>query len=90
MKLKTDYAVPPGATLLETIDSLGLTQKELAQRMGRSLKTVNEIIKGIAAITKETALQLEKGTGIPASFWNNAEANYRKRLNELSTELQIK
>ena len=78
-----DYVVPPGATLLETIDSLGLTQKELAQRMGRPLKTINEIIKGIAAITAETALQLEKVTGIPASFWNNAEANYQERLARL-------
>lgn len=78
-----DYVVPPGATLLETIESLGLTQKELAQRMGRPLKTINEIIKGIAAITAETALQLEKVTGIPASFWNNAEANYQERLARL-------
>ncbi|MFP4156246.1 MAG: helix-turn-helix domain-containing protein [Opitutales bacterium] len=78
-----DYIVPPGATLSETIDSLGLTQKELAQRMGRPLKTINEIIKGVAAITAETALQLEKVTGIPASFWNNAEANYQERLARL-------
>ncbi len=78
-----DYVVPPGATLLETIESLGLTQKELAQRMGRPLKTINEIIKGVTAITAETALQLEKVTGIPASFWNNAEANYQERLARL-------
>jgi len=78
-----DYVVPPGATLLETIESLGLTQKELAQRMGRPLKTINEIIKGVAAITADTALQLEKVTGIPASFWNNAEANYQERLARL-------
>ena len=29
-----DYAVPPGATLQETIDSLGMTQRELAVRTG--------------------------------------------------------
>ena len=84
-----DYAVPPGATLLETIDSLGLTQKELALRMGLRLKTIKEIIKGIAEINAETALKLEKVTGIPASFWNNAEANYREglaRLKEAETK----
>jgi addiction module HigA family antidote len=75
-----DYAVPPGATLQETIEALGLTQKELAERMGRPLKTINEIIKGVSAITAETSLQLEKVTGVPASFWNNMEANYRERL----------
>lgn len=74
-----DYAFPPGDTLLETIEALGLTQKELAARMGRPLKTINEIIKGSTQIMPDTALQLEKVTGVPAAFWNNAEANYRER-----------
>ena len=68
-----NYTVPPGETLLESIGSLGMSQAELAQRMGRPLKTINEIIKGKAAITADTALQLEKVLRIPASFWNNAE-----------------
>ncbi len=75
-----DYAVAPGETLLETIEELDLTQKELAERMGRPLKTINQIIKGSARIMPETSLQLEKVTGIPASFWNNAEADYREAL----------
>ena len=81
-----DYAVPPGETLLETIHALDLTQKELALRMGCPVKTINEIIKGVAAITAETALQLEKVTGVPASFWTNAEANYRERLARLKEQ----
>ena len=84
-----DYAVPPGETLLETIHALDLTQKELALRMGRPVKTINEIIKGVAAITAETALQLEKVTGVPASFWTNAEANYRERLARLKEQRRI-
>lgn len=75
-----DYAVPPGETLQEVLESLNLTQKELALRMGRPLKTINEIIKGVASITAETALQLEKVTGLDALFWSNAEAKYRQRL----------
>ena len=84
-----DYAVPPGETLLETIRALGLTQKELAARMGRPVKTINEIIKGVAAITAETSLQLEKVTGVPASFWNNAETSYRERLARLKERRRI-
>ena len=45
-----DYAVPPGATLQETIDSLGMTQRELALRTGMAPKTINEIINGKAPI----------------------------------------
>lgn len=84
-----NYAVPPGATLLETIEALSMTQAELAQRMGRPLKTINEIVKGKAAITADTALQLEKVVGIPASFWNNAERNYREILARLENERQL-
>ena len=94
LKMKTtyqyepDYAVPPGETLLETIEALDLTQKELAQRMGCPLKTINQIIKGTAQIMPETCLQLEKVTGVLASFWNNAEAQYREALARLDAQQQ--
>ena len=73
-----DHVSPPGATLEETIEALGMSQAELASRMGRPKKTINEIIKGKAAITAETALQLEKVLGVPASFWINRERLYRE------------
>jgi HTH-type transcriptional regulator/antitoxin HigA len=79
-----NYAVPPpGETLRETLESLGMSQAELAQRTGRPKKTINEIIKGKAAITAETAIQLERALGVPASFWNNLERNYRETLARL-------
>jgi HTH-type transcriptional regulator/antitoxin HigA len=79
-EFRPDYAIAPGATLLETIQSLGLSQAELAKRAGRPLKTINEIVKGKAAITAETALQLERVLGVPSSFWNKLERNYREAL----------
>ena len=57
-----------------------MKQAELATRTGRAKRTINEIIKGKAAITPETALQLERVLGAPASFWNNRERNYRENL----------
>ena len=75
-----DYVSPPGETLLELIEELGMSQTELAQRMERPKKTINEIIKGKTAITPETALQLEKVLGPPADFWNNRERIYRQHL----------
>jgi HTH-type transcriptional regulator/antitoxin HigA len=71
---------PPGETLQETIDALQMSQAELAERMGRPKKTINEIIKGKAAITADTALQLEMVLGVPASFWSNRERLYRENL----------
>ncbi len=75
-----DYASPPGDMLAETIDYLGITQTELARRMGRPLKTINEIIQAKSAITADTALELERVLGVPAHLWMNMEANYREHL----------
>lgn len=75
-----DYAVPPGDTLLEVIESLRISQSDLAERADRPKKTINEIIKGKAAITPETALQFERVLGIPASFWTNLEQQYRTAI----------
>jgi len=57
-----------------------MSQAELAGRTGRPAKTINEIVKGKAAITPETALQFELVLGIPATFWNNREQQYREAL----------
>lgn len=74
----TDYAVPPGEALLDELDARGMSQAELSERTGLSRKTVNEIVKGKAPVTPETALQLERVLGIPARLWNSLERNYRQ------------
>jgi len=79
-KWQPDWAVAPGEILLEALQDRDLTQSELAQRLGRPLKTINEIIKGKAAITADTAIQLERTLGISASFWTNLETQYRDAL----------
>jgi addiction module HigA family antidote len=72
--------IPPGITLKETMSSIGLSQTELAERMGRPLKTINGILKGKVSITAETATQLERVLGVPSEFWLNLEANYQMSL----------
>ena len=87
---KPDYAVPPGDSLVEILESVPMTQRELANRMGRPLKTINEIVKGKTAITADTALQLERVLGTPASFWINLERNYREVLARKKDEEHLK
>lgn len=88
-----DGVSPPGETLLEVLSTRGMSQADFAGRTGRPTKTINEIVKGKAAITPETALQFELVLGIPASFWNNREQQYREALarrketNSLATQL---
>jgi HTH-type transcriptional regulator/antitoxin HigA len=75
-----DYTVSPGETLLETLETIGMSQAELARHMGCSMNLVDGIIQGKAAITPEIALQLERVLYIPVSFWLNAERRYREFL----------
>jgi addiction module HigA family antidote len=84
-----DYAVPPGQTLQETIDNLGIDQRELAVRAGLSAKHINQIIKGIASITHDTAIRLERVTGVPARMWNNLEVNYQEQKARLAARERL-
>lgn len=70
----------PGTTLEDVLEERGMTQAELCERTGRPKKTINEILKGKASITPETALQFERVLGIPASFWNNRQRQYDESL----------
>lgn len=72
-----DMVSHPGTTLEELLEASNMSQAELAERTGRPKKLINEIIKGKASITAETALQFESVLGVPASFWNNREAKYQ-------------
>ncbi len=89
-KTRADIAVAreiissPGDTLAEHLEYTAMTQTELAERMGRPKKTINEIIQGKAQITPETALQLERVVGIPADFWIERERRYRLQLAEIN------
>jgi HTH-type transcriptional regulator / antitoxin HigA len=84
-----DYAVVPGETLQETIGALGIDQRELAARSGLSAKTINQIIKGLAPISHDTSIRLERVTGVPARMWNNLESNYREQLARLHEQERL-
>lgn len=75
-----DFVSPPGETLADVLEDRDMTQAQLAIRMGRPKKTINEIIQGKAAIVPETALQLERVLGVPAGFWLAREQHYRESV----------
>ncbi len=70
----------PGESLLDILHDRGLSQSELAVRMGRPVKTINEIIKGKNSIIPDTAIQLERVLGIPASFWIKRQYHFDEYL----------
>ena len=84
-----DTVSAPGETLEEVLESRGMSQAELAERTGRPKKTINEIVRGKAAITADTALQFERVLGIPAGFWITREQNYREALARARESLEF-
>lgn len=73
----------PGDTILETIEFIGMSQVELAERLGKTPPKINDLISGKEVISLNTAMQLEKVLGIDAQFWIKRELLYREKLLKL-------
>lgn len=78
---------PPGETLKDILIERKISQAQLSRKMHRPLKTINEIIKGKARITAETAMQLQTVLGLDAEFWVIRQAIYE--LNSLKYKMEI-
>ena len=79
-----DWTSPPGETILDVLEERGWSQAELAERTGFTRKHINQLMKGSAGITEETALKLERVLGSTAGFWLTREAQYRESLARLA------
>src|SRR5260370_24021921 len=88
-RITTDYAIPPGETLAEILETRGMSQAEFSRRTARPLKTINEIVKGKVAITSGTAIQFERVLGLSATFWNDLETNYREDLARIDERKEL-
>lgn len=75
-----NYVTRPGEVLESHLEARGMTKAEFANRCGRPLKTISEIVHGKAAITPETAIQFERVLGVPATLWLALESRYRLDL----------
>ncbi len=86
---ESDYASHPGALLAEELEARGLSQRELARRIGRPFQVVNEITRERKSITAVTAVQLEGELGVQAYLWLAMQAQHdlvaaRRKLAEAS------
>lgn len=91
----SDLPIPPGEYFAEVLKEKGITQAEIARRMGRPAQAINEIISGRKAITPGTALQLECTLGVPAHIWTGLEARFQlikacqQEMGQLKEELPL-
>lgn len=78
------YIIAPGETIKELLQVNSLTRLELADLLEINREDVDKLINGNEKITPQLSLKLESVFGLPSSFWNNLESNYRKSLNQIS------
>lgn len=90
IQVQKELLSPPGDTIQETIDAIGMSQAELAERMGRPKEKLNDIIKGREPITLKTAILLDRVLGIPVSFWMERENEYRAELAKIEQQEFLK
>lgn len=64
--------------VLRTIRELGITQKQLAEKMGMSPQMVNKIVKGKENLTLQTIAKLEEALGVSLIFTENSRAIFGK------------
>lgn len=79
-ELLRDDLFPPGEYLRDELEARNWTQEDLAEILGRPLKTVNLILSAKKAITPQTAQELAAAFGTSAEVWLNLENAYRLAL----------
>lgn len=75
--------IHPGEMIKDEIEARGVTQKELAQKMGVSYSVFNEILNGKRPVTTEYALMLEAVLGTKASIWLGLQADYNLQVAQM-------
>ncbi len=74
MRTRNRRPTHPGAILREDIlPATGLTQGELAERLGVSRRTINEILQERRPVTTDMACRLAVAFGNSPEFWLNMQ-----------------
>jgi addiction module HigA family antidote len=69
--------VHPGEILLEEfLEPLGLSQSELARRIGVNFRTVHDVVNGKRGISPEMAIRLSRYFKTTPQFWMNLQRDY--------------
>ena len=75
-------AFHPGQYIGELIEDYQLTQKEFAEKLEVSPKTISKLVDGEESISNDLAQKLEKLTNISMKTWLNLQASYDRKVAE--------
>jgi HTH-type transcriptional regulator/antitoxin HigA len=68
---------PPGEFVKDELEARGWSQADLAEILGRTERTVSEIVTGKRSLTTEMARGLADAFGTAPQFWMNLEVAYQ-------------
>ena len=81
-KLKPYINIGPGQIIRRNLEALNWTNKDLADIINMSDKSISLLINNKQSITVETARLLAKAFDTTPEFWLNLDQNYRLRNQE--------
>ncbi len=72
--------IHPGEMIKDEIEYRGISQKELASKVGMPASVLNAVLNGKRAVTTEYALLFEAALGIDANIWIRMQAEYNMQI----------
>ncbi len=82
VEYKDVIAFRPGQYIGELIEDYHMTQKEFAEKLEVSPKTISELVNGEESLTNGIAQKLEKLTNISTKTWLNLQASFDRKVVE--------
>ncbi len=86
---KLDHPVHPGKYLLQEIEKLGISQKELSIRTGVSDKHISTLISGTRDISTSFGRKLEYIFNSKQGYWSKLQAEYDRYIIQLNEKEEI-
>ena len=78
--------IHPGEYIKDEILSRGITQRQLAEKIGMQPSILNEIINGKRSVNIEFAMLLEAALGIDADIWIRLQNLYNKQKAQMNPD----
>ena len=82
VEYKDVIAFRPGQYIGELIEDYNMTQKEFAEKLGVSPKTVSKLVNGEESISKDITHKLAELTNISMKTWLNLQTSYDTKIAE--------
>lgn len=89
VEYKDLIAFHPGQYVEELIEEYNVTQKEFAERLGVSAKTISKLVNAEESISKETAHKLAKLSGVSMQTWLNLQNAYDVKISEIIEQREL-